>query len=195
MILLRLIARMIAFLLLAVLALAGLTAAVFSIATTRHGLSITGLAHDAHLSQLRVTVGRFLARMETDGAIAVIAALSGTGAMLLGGLLVLGALGSRRERLIELDDDGKDGRTTARRRPLAQVASALAEQVRGVTDVDASARSGRRHGSVRVKVAHAAHVDPARLHDEVESALATLTAAGLRTKVQERRGERGARVS
>lgn len=195
MILLRLLARLIAFLLLVLLAVAGLAVAVFSIEGTRRGLSIEGLAHDAHLSHLRDSIGRFLARVEADGPIAVVAGLCGLGAMLLGLLLLTGGFGSRRERLIELDDDGRDGRTAARRRPLAQVACTLVEQVRGVTAVDARARAGRRHGTVRVKVSHAAGVDQEMLHAEVQDALATLTAAGLRTRVQERRGAPGARVS
>ncbi len=195
MIVLRPLARLLTFVLLLAVALAGLAVAVFSVESTRRGLSIPGLAHDARLPELRDHVGRVLARVEADGPIAAVAGLCGLGAIAVGLLLLLGTVGSRRERLIELDDEGEDGRTAARRRPLAQVAVTLAEQVRDVTAAEARARSGRRRGTVRVSVAHGAGVDRDHLHAEVEDALSSFAAVGLQTRVQERRGARGERVS
>ncbi|MDO8212181.1 hypothetical protein [Conexibacter sp. CPCC 206217] len=195
MILLQLLARLVAFLLLLALALAGLAVAVFSIQDTHTGLSIEGLAHDARLPQLRDTVGDFLASVERGGPVAVVAALCGLGAIVLGLLLVLGVVGSRRERLIVLDDGAQAGRTAAKRRPLAQVATALSEQVRGVTSVRARAHAGRRRSTVGVRIDRAATADAQQIGADVRQALSSLTDVGVRARVETRRGGPRSRVA
>ncbi len=134
----RLLARVVGFLLLVALAAAGILLAVFCIGTGTHGLSLGGLARLLSLGSVRDAVGDWLARMQASGSVAVIAGLCGLGAIALGLLLIAGVLVPRRERLVELSAD-EQGRLAARRRPLAQVATALVEQVRGVTEArDAS---------------------------------------------------------
>jgi hypothetical protein len=103
------------------------------------------LANLLDLSALRDTVGSWLEQLEAPGPVAVIAAASGLGAMLLGLLLLAGILVPRRERLVTLTS-GERGTVAARRRPLAQAATALVEQVRGVTEARVRVRPRRRGG-------------------------------------------------
>ncbi len=130
MILLRALARLITFVLLLALAVTGLVVAIFSIRGEDRPLSIPALAENLRLHDLRETVGDFLDQLEAPGDIALLSALCGLGALLLGLMLLAGALSSRKERLMVLE---REGGTTlaARRRPLGQVAAALVEQANG----------------------------------------------------------------
>ena len=189
----RAVARIVGFLLLVVLALAGLAAAVFCIGTGTTGLSLGSLARLLHLADLRDTVGLWLGQLEAPGAIAGVAALCGLGAMLLGLLLVVGVLVPRRERLVTLSD-AEAGALAARRRPLAQIAQVLAEQGESVTEARARVRPRRRSGgrvSVRATRPHAVESDAVRR--EVEQRLSDLTGPfALSTSVQVR--DDGAKV-
>lgn len=196
MILLRTLVRLVAFVLLVVLAVVGLAVAVCCVHTGTQSLSLSWLARQVHLPQLRDQVGSLLATVEAHGPTALLTALAGVAAILLGLLLLVGVLGRRRERVVTLAD-GADGRLDARRRPLAQVAAALVEQVRGVTTARAKVRSRRRRGArVRLVAARTSTADPADVQRDAGDALADLNGAfALRTRVRTELGDRGSRVA
>jgi hypothetical protein len=191
MLLLRVVTRLVTFLLLGALALAGLVVAVFCLEGGRDGLSLPALARHVHLPQLRDDVGRFLHALESTGPVAKLSALGGLGAVALGGLLLIGVLRSRRERLALLEA-GEQGTLAARQRPLAQIAGALVEQVRGITRTRARVRPRRRGrgGRLLVRIDRprgAASDDTAT--ERAASALTPLTEAfGLRPRVRVRHG-------
>ena len=106
----RALVRVVSFLLLAILAVAGIVLAVFCIGTGTSGPSLGGLARLLDLSSLRDTVGSWLGQLQASGAVAGIAAVCGLAAMLLGLLLVVGILVPRRERLVTLAS-GEQGRS------------------------------------------------------------------------------------
>ena len=194
--LLRALARLVSFLLLAALALAGLLTAIFSLQGGTGGLSLPALADNLNLPELRNDVGEFLGRMEDDGPVAWRAALAGLGAVVLGALLLKGAFTPARERLVVLDDDA-GGRIAARRRVLGDVAEVLAGQVRGITQTKVRVRPKRRGRGGTLEVAAARTRTSAA--DEVvraaEEALRPLSdGSGLSPRVRTRIGERGARV-
>ena len=81
------------------------------------------------LPGVRDHVGRFLDQVAAPGSTAGLALLCGLGAMLLGVLLLIGVLGRRKQRLVILDQDDQTGTIAARRRPLGDMARALAEPV------------------------------------------------------------------
>ena len=193
--LLRAVVRVLTFLLLLALAIAGLAVAVFSLGSGSGDFSLPGLAGLIGLPELRDEVGTLLARLEAPGGTAAVAAACGLGAIALGTCLLLGALWPRRERLVLLERD-EQGTVAARRRVLASVAGALAEQPRGVTEAKVRVRPGRRRGGrLSVRAYHS------RLHtsDDVrrreEAALAPLTEdLGMRASVRARLGDGGRRV-
>src|SRR3954468_22742701 len=130
----RALVRVVSFVLLVVLAVAGLAAAIFCIGTGTTGPSLGGLASLLRLSALRDSVGTWLGQLEGAGPDAVVAGLAGLGAIVLGAILLVGVLVPRRERLVTLASDAQ-GALAARRRALSHVAVALVEQVRGVSEV------------------------------------------------------------
>ena len=152
MLVLQALARLVTFLLLVALALAGLALAVFSIGGGTDTVSLPGLADLIGLDVLRDRVGDLLTTVEDGGAIEVVPALAGLGAVALGILLLVGAFGSRRERLVTLPHDG-DGELAARRRALGHMAVALADQVRDVTPTRVKVRASRRGSGGRMEVA------------------------------------------
>jgi len=149
----RILTRLVGVLLFVVLAAAGLAAAVFCIQGGHGTLSLPGLASDLHLTVARANVGRFLHRLQAPGPPAVVSALCGLGAVVLGVVLLIGSLVMTRERLLVLAR-GENGVIAVRRRALAQAAAALAEQPRMVLDAKARARPWRRRtgGWLRVRV-------------------------------------------
>ena len=169
----RVLARVVGFVVLVVLAAAGIVLAVFCIGTGTHGPSLGALARLLSLASVRDSVGHWLAKMEAPGSVAVIAGICGLGAIALGLLLIAGVLVPRRERLVQLSDDER-GKLAARRRPLAQVATALVERVRGVTDARVRVRPFRRTGgrlSVRASRTRRADADEVRraVSEQLES--------------------------
>jgi hypothetical protein len=180
--LLRPIARLVAFLLLLALALAGLAAVAFAIQGGHQPLSGSGLAHDLHLPQLRDAIGGFLDRLEAPGPVAAIALLGGAAAVLAGLLLIVGIVVPPRSHTVSLRD-GEGGRLAARRRPLAQVAKALVTPVNGVEDATVRVRPSRGGARLTVKAIR---------EDGSEDATGELTARleplaepfGLRTRVR-----------
>ncbi len=194
--LLRAVARFVALVLFVALALAGLTAAVFTTQAGDQPLSLPGLAQHLRLPDARDNVGEYLDRLEADGPLASRSALAGTGAVLAGVLLLLGVLAPRRKGTVVFDE-GEGGSLAARRRTLAEAAEALAEQTRGVTAAKADVRPARRlrKGRLRVRVAHARNQRQGEIEERVMNAVSPLVdAAQLKPRVQAKVGERGARV-
>jgi hypothetical protein len=194
--LLRAIARLVTFVLLIILAACGLAIAVFSIGESRNrDFSLPGLARLVHLGGLRDQIGELLHDLAGPGPVAAITALCGIGAVALGLLLLVGALWPRRERLVILQRS-EEGTLAARRRVLARVAAALAEQTRGVTAIKVKVTAGRRHGGrVSVRADHSRTQQPQDVRQRSQLALAPLTESfGLRTRITPRLGQRGRRV-
>jgi hypothetical protein len=190
-------ARLVALVLTAALAVAGLAVAVFSIQGDSSTLSLPTLAQLAQLDDLLGDAGDFLTALEADGPIAKIAALAGAGAVLLGLLLLFGVLARRRERLVVLRSDD-EGTIAARPRVIGQAAVALGEQSADVLRAKAKARP-KRHGTggrLHVTAYHAQSSDgngaTTASRDRVR-ALAESFALGVR--VRSRVPRRGARVS
>ncbi len=177
------------------LAVAGLAVALFSLGSGAGDFSLPGLARLIGLPELREDVGTLLARVEAEGDTALITALAAFGAVVLGICLSLGALWPRRERLVVFDRD-EQGRLAARRRVLASLAGALAEQPRGVTEAKVRVRPGRRTGGVRsVRAFHSRRQQGSEVRNREKTALAPLTEElGLRARVRPRLGGRGRRV-
>jgi hypothetical protein len=115
----RLTVRLIALVLSATLAVAGLGVAVFSAQGDTSPLSLPSLAGHLRLDDVRVSVGVLLADLQADGPVAKVAALAGGGAVGFGVLLLFGVLGRRRERLVVIRSDDA-GTVAARPRALRQ---------------------------------------------------------------------------
>lgn len=194
--LLRALARLVGFVVLLALALAGLAAAVFSISGGDGTLTLPGLVELARLDDFSEDVGAFFERLESDGSAAVVAALAGLGAVVLGLGLLVGALVAGRERLLVLHR-GQDGTVAARRRAVAQTASALAEQPRDVVSAKAKVRPRRRGtgGRLRLTAYHAQTASEPAVEDAARRQLEPLTGPfSLRVKVDGRVPRRGGRV-
>jgi len=187
-VLLRALVRVVAFLLLVLLALLGLAVALAAIAP--------GVAADfVGLPQVRDAVGGWLGDLERGGRVPVIGLLVALGAVVVGLLLLVGALVPRRERLVTLRST-PHGRLGARRRALAQVARALAEQARGVTEAKVKVKPRRRGGGrLRVTAARPRPVAAKEAKRGVAAELAGLTKPfRLKARIRSRAGARGART-
>lgn len=186
-ILLRAIVRLLTFVLLAGLAVAGLAVAVFSLGGSGD-LSLPGLAKLIALPDLEAKAGELLDAVEADGPIALGSGLAGLAAVALGVLLLIGALAPARERLVRLgENDG--GRLEARRRALGQVASSLVEQQRGVNASRVRVRPSRsgQGGKIVLRAGHPASADSGEVERQATSALAPLTKPfGLKARVKSR---------
>jgi hypothetical protein len=182
--LLRALVRLLGFLLLIALALVGLGFAVAALFGDQLGVQLEGSA-----------VSRWLERLEGDGTQGLEAVIGG-GMVLLGLLLLIGALAPRRERRAVLEQD-EHGTLDARRRPLAQMFTALAERTRGVTHARAKLRLGRRahHGRLVLRAERPRTIESAAVRKSVQSEVGELAAAfGLKTRIQAPLGRRGRRV-
>jgi len=143
--------------------------------TGTSGPSLGSLARLLDLGSLRDTVGSWLGQLQASGPVAGVAAVCGLGAMLLGLLLLVGILVPRRERLVTLASS-EHGTLGARRRPLAQAATALVEQVRGVTEARVRVRSRRRSGGrLTVRASRTRRVDAAEVQGAVREQLQGVT--------------------
>jgi len=164
------------FVLLALLALVGLAAAVFEINGGRGTVSLSHLATLIQLPELRHTVGEYLHHLGVSGPVASVSVAAGVGAVVVGVLLLAGVFVPRRERLIALGETER-GPMLARRRALARVAAALAEQPRGVTQARGRARPrrGGRGGTVRVRATREAARERSQTEGEIQARLASLS--------------------
>ncbi len=193
---LRFLARVLTFVLLVVLALVGLAVAVFCVQGGDGTLSPAGLADLVRLPDLRDEVAGLLATVEAGGPVAALTALCGAGAVLVGLALIVGATASRRERLVTASRGGP-GALTAKRRILASVAAALAEQSSGVTDAKGRIRARRRRpgGVLRLKLEHTRPSDPSKLKEQVETDLADLSEGfSLKVRLETKLAEGAGRV-
>lgn len=195
----RTLARIAGFVLLVLLALAGLAAMVFAIQGDDATLSYPQLADWLALQELREEAGDLYARLEEDGPVAIVTLLAGLAAVLLGLVLIAGALLPRRERRVTLEQAG-EGTIAARRGPLARTAEALAGTLQGVARARARVVPGRLRGG-RLKLRADLTRPTAASHgarasrEAIERRLAPLTEAfHLRPKVSTRTGEGRARV-
>jgi len=193
-ILLRALVRLLGFLMLVVLAVAGLALAAFSIQDGESGLSLPALADALRLHDLSDSVDSSLSALERSGSPDLVSLLIGLGLMALGVLLAAGVFVPARERLVSLESE--EGRLAARRRPLAQVARALAERGEGVTTAKTKVRPGRRRGGkVKVRADHTRMTAPGAAKERVERELLPLSDGfGLKPEVRTRPADRGSRV-
>ena len=191
---LRALARVVAVLLPAALAVVGLVVAIAAVGSSED-FSLPWLAELIGLPSLEQAVGDWLGALEADGPVAVVAALCGAGAVLLGLALLAGVLVPRRERLVTLRS-GDEGDIAARRRALSHVGETLVQGAGGVTRARVKARPRRGSGGrMRVTAHRTRPADPDSVRSATTAALEPLTAKlPLRAKVRTRRGERGARV-
>ncbi len=195
-VLLRALVRLTGFLLLAILAVAGLVVALGSLLGGIGLLSATDLAALVHAPNLRDTVGTFLRGLESAGSVAALAALSGAGAILAGLALLAGAVIPRRERLLVIEKDG-DGTLTARRRAATQAIRAVAEQNRDVRRAKARIRPRRTRsgGRLRVTVYRAQSADQHSVLRATTEQLAPLAQSlSLRVRTRSRVPKHNARV-
>jgi hypothetical protein len=195
--LLRPLVRLIGVLLMLVLALFGLGVALYCF----DGLVSLGSVRPdrlLHLPSVRDHVGHFLDQLAAPGSTAGLALLCGLGTMLLGILLLIGVLGRRQQRLVILEQDSQTGAIAARRRPLQDMARALAEPVRGATSIKrpklSLSRRGTR-GALKINATRTRTTDPRELRAAVEKAVEPVAEPfGLKPRVRVRLGESGNRV-
>lgn len=154
------------------------------------------------LSSVRLHVGHFLDQIAADGSTAGLALASGVGAMVLGGLLVVGLLRSPKQRLAVLSaDDAGDtanGILAARPRALRDMTRALAEQAPAATSIDRpKLRLSRRanRGRLTMTVSRTRTSDPADVKRNVTERLGPISGPfRLTPRVRVRLGERSERV-
>ncbi len=189
-------AALVGYLLLGALAVAGIAVAVFCAQGGTASLSPAHAAELLSLGELRDTVGPWLADLEADGPSAAVAAICGAGAVLLGLVLVLGALVPRRDRLF-LIEEGTEGRLTARRRALAAALAYLAERPRDVLGAKVRVRPNRRGrgGRARLSLLRSRSQDGSERATEAVAELEHLEGElALRPRVRNRVPRRGGRV-
>lgn len=150
------------------------------------------------LPGVRRHVGRFLDQIAASGSTAGLALLGGLGAMLIGVLLLVGVLRSRRQRLVVLERDDANGTLAAKSNPLRSMARALAEQTPGATSVKrpklALSRRGHR-GRLKVTASRARTSDAREVERGLTERLGPISEPfRLKPRVQVRQGERGERV-
>ena len=193
----RALTRLVTFVLLAALALAGLLVALFAIGGGgASGWSLPGLAELARLADLRDTVGAWFVQLEAPGSPALYSTLGGLCSVVAGVIMLIGSLAPRREPVVVLESD-RGGRIAARRRPLADIAALLAARTRGVTVTQARVSPARRGrgGRLRVLASHPRSSPPDEIERQALEAVEPLASGfGLKARVRPRLGESGARV-
>ncbi len=197
MMLLRVLTRLVGMLWMLALALVGLGVALYCL----DGVISLGSARPDRLIGLpgiRRHVGRFLDQIAAPGPTAGLALLCGLGAMLLGALLLVGVLRSRRQRLVVLEYDTDSGTLAARPGAVRDMVKALAEQTPGATSVKrprlALSRRGNR-GRLRVTTARARTSDAREIEQALTERVAPVSEPfHLKPRVRVRLGERGERV-
>lgn len=190
----RLAAQLVALVLLITLATAGLAVAVFSIQGGSEDFSLPELSRILSLPALEDSAGDLFTSLEASGPIALLTITCSLATIAVALLLLLGVLSGREERLF-IADESEEGTLVAKRRPLASIAVALAEQARGVTGARASATPGRGGGSIDVHVTHRRSSNGAESGRNVESQLSPLrNGFALKTRVRADQGSAGQRV-
>lgn len=196
MVLLRAFARLVEVALMLALALLGLGLAMYCFDAF---ISLGSARPDRllHLPQVRHDVGHWLDRVAAPGPTAALALLCGLGAMMLGLLLLLGLFGSRRARLLQLEQDD-NGSLAARPGPIRDMARALAAQAAGATAVKRPRLKlprGRRRGRMTVRATRTRTEDEDTVKREVTERIDPVTEPfHLRRRVHVHRGKHGERV-
>jgi hypothetical protein len=192
----RLLAAAVGALLLVAVAIAGIGVAIFCIGGGDGGLSPAHAASLLSLADLRDELGTWFGRLEASGPAALVAALCGAGAILLGLALIVGALVPRRERLLRIERS-EDGGISARRRAAAAAVATLAERPRDVLGAKARIRPDRRGEGGRASVV----LTRTRREDGTAEAAAEradldrlLAGLSLRGRFRDRAPRRGGRV-
>jgi hypothetical protein len=200
MLLLKALARLVELLLMAAIALVGLGVGLYCFSLL---ISLGSARPDRllHLPVVRAHVGHFLAQLAMPGPTATLALLGGIAAVAIGIGLLVGLLGSRRERLLVVEDGPSgDGGLYVRQRILSRMVRAETVLAPGVTAVKRPkvrlARSGRS-GRVKVLAARGADPDPgtvdAAVHERVDPVLEPLGLRGdVRVRLDEPRAAREA---
>ena len=197
MVLLRALARLIGAVWMLVLALLGLGIALYCFDAL---ISLGSARPDRllNLASVRRHLDRFLDQIAAPGPTAGLALLCGLGAMLLGVLLLLGTLRSRKQRLVVLERDTETGAIAARPRTLREMTRALAEEARGVTSVKRPKLSLSRRGTrgrLTVNASRARTSDPREVQRSVHEAVQPISEPfSLKPRVRVRLGEHGDRV-
>ena len=115
-----------------------------------------------HLPVVRRHVGHYLQQIAAPGSTATLALLGGIAAVVIGLALLVGLLGSRRERLLVIDGDEARGGLYARPRAVSRMTRSLTESAPGVTGTRRPRvrlrRSGER-GRLRVRAQRGAEPD------------------------------------
>ncbi|HTU29724.1 MAG TPA: hypothetical protein VMF07_10105 [Solirubrobacteraceae bacterium] len=200
MLLLKVLARLVELLLMAAIALIGLGVGLYCFSLL---ISLGSARPDRllHLPVVRARVGHFLAQLAAPGPTATLAMLGGVAAVVVGLGLLAGVLGSRRERLLQVEDgvEGSGG-LYARQRTISQMVRAETALALGVTAVKRPkvrlARSGR-NGHVKVLAHRGADPDPgtvdSAVHDRVDPVLEPLGLRGeIRVRLEEPRAAKDA---
>lgn len=192
---LRILAALLAAVLLAAIAVGGVVVAIFCLRGDSAALSLSHLSHLLSLDDLRDTLAGWLESLEADGPVAALAALCGAGAVLLGIGLIVGALVPRRERLLIISREER-GTIAARRRAAAGALTALAERPRDVLKARARVKPNRSRpgGRARLKLVKASHTDErpdaVEARSELESFADSMSLRLARRESSPRRGGR-----
>jgi hypothetical protein len=197
MLLLRFLARLAGVLLMLILAVAGLGLALYCF----DGFIRLGSARSdrlLHLPAVRDHVDSFLHQVTAPGPTAGLALLCGVGAILLGLLLLIGLLAPRRQRLVVLERDGKQGTLAARPSPLRDMAAALAKSAPGATAVTRPRlhRGGRlRSSHLTLTASRSRTQDPKQVERAIDERLQPLTEPfGVQRRIHVRSAQPGRRV-
>lgn len=172
---------------LVLLPLLGLVAAAFASAAIAGGANARSLADTAQLTQAWREVGTFLENTAPAGGTTVLVAAAG--ALLIGIILLIGALAPARERELALKDD-RD--LSIRRRALRSAFVAQAGSARGTTATKVRLRTRRlrRGGRLAVRATRSPRAEAAPIKQSLSARIEPLAAAfALRAKVSSRVGK------
>jgi hypothetical protein len=173
MLMLKAFARLVEVLLMLAIAAVGIGVALYCLSRL---ISLGSARPDRllHLPALRRHVGRYLSQIVAPGSTATLALLGGIAAILLGLMLLIGLLRSRRERLLWIDGDAEAGGLYARPRIVNQMVRGLTLAAPGVTGVKRPKvklqRSGR-HGRLIVHAGRGPDPDLATVDDALHMRL------------------------
>ena len=187
MLLLRALTRLVGVLWMLALALLGLGIALYCVDAV---VSLGSARPDRllGLASIRRHVEHFLDQLAAGGPTAGLALLCGLGAMLLGILLLVGALGSRKQRLAVLDQDTNNGILAARPRALRDMSTSVKRPKLALS------RRGTR-GRLKVTASRARTSDPREVEHGLKERLGPISEPfKLKPRVRVRVGERGERV-
>ena len=200
MLLLKALARVVEIVLMAVIALFGIGVGLYCL----DGLISLGSGRPdrlLHLPSVRDHIGHFLHRLTFPGSVAVLTLVCGVVAVIIGLLLLIGLLGSRRERLLVVEHDGEHGDLSARRRTVSQMIRAETLETPGVTGAKRpKVRVSRNGEGARLKVLAARGPDPdaATVDQSVHERLDPISErfhlkSNIRVRLIQPKAEKGAR--